>query len=317
MKRNMQHFARQVFAVHGIHGEPERLGGGWTNEVFAAGGLVLRCTANTASGRLRREMQLARLLPAEVGYPAVVDSGHTDDCDWMLCQRIPGSNLEDAWAELSWTERADALEQLWQRARCVHALDAEAVRPYMNGHLWYFTSADNALAEAGLLRERALLTAAQHEALSDFIHRFEAAMAGAPRVPVHGDLTPANAMWHEGQITALMDFECATLAPKEADLMMLLNTAFERADLPEAAPDPSGEQRFHARMQALVQAENPNWDILQGYEAIKLTHHVVMDADDEDFSPEHDELVSLLALLADRRGRLDAVLPCPRTEVDP
>ena len=115
-------------------------------------------------------------------------------------------------------------------------------------------------------------------------------------------------MWHESNITALMDFECATIAPKEADLMMLLNTAYERMDLQDVASDFVAEQEFHNRMRELVQKEAPDWNLLQGYRVIKLVHHVVMDMDDEDFSPEHEELVCLLALLKNGKGKLAPVM---------
>lgn len=308
MEKDMLKFARDLFAAHGVMEEPERLSGGWTNCVFAANGLVLRCTANIESGRLRRETGLAKLLPVEVGYPEIVDSGSTDGCDWMLCKRVSGTNLENAWEKLSWEERADALEQFWKRVKQVHSLSIEAVRPYVNETLWYISTMDSALREAEMLRERNVLNAAQCELVKGYIYRFEAALKRAKCVPVHGDLTPANAMWNEGKIVALMDFECAVIAPKEADLMMLLNTAFERSDLPEAESDAEGKRKFNERMLTLVQEETPDWEILQGYQAIKLMHHVAMDIDDEDFSPEHEELVSLYALLQDGKGMFAAVM---------
>ena len=93
------------------------------------------------------------------------------------------------------------------------------------------------------------------------------------------------------------------------DLMMLLNSAYEREDLPAAKPDSVAEQHFHARMRELIERENVNWDILQGYRVIKLMHHVAMDMEDEDFTPEQEEMVELLALLKDGKGRFVTVMP--------
>ena len=308
MEKDMLKFARETFAAHGVMDEPERLSGGWTNYVFAAGELVLRCTPNVESGRLRRETQLAQLLPEEVGYPEIIDSGNTEECDWMLCRRIFGTNLEDAWEKLSWEERGDALEQLWKRAKQVHTVNTETVRPFVSENLWYISTMENALREADVLLERNLINAEQCNVVKGYICRFETALQHAKCVLVHGDLTPANTMWYEGKNVALMDFECAAIAPKEADLMMLLNTAYERNDLPEAQPDFEAEQHFNARMLSLVQEETPDWDVLQGYEVIKLMHHVAMDMDDEDFSPEHEELVCLLALLENGKGMFSPVM---------
>ena len=308
-KKEYPQFARDLFVMHGVTDEPKRLSGGWTNCVFAAGGFVLRYTTDIESGRLRRETRLAQSLPAEVAYPEIVDSGGTDGCDWMLCRRILGTNLEDAWEKLSWEERAEALEQLWMRAKHVHAINPDTVRTFVNENLWYITTMENALREAEALKESNVIKAEQYEAAKGYIYRFEAAMKQAECVLVHGDLTPANAMWHDGKITALMDFECAAIAPKEADLMMLLNTAYERGDLSVAESDFKAKQRFNDRMRALVEKETPDWEILQGYQAIKLMHHVCMDMNDEDFSEGHEELVSLLALLKDGKGKLAEVMP--------
>ena len=305
---SMLQFVRKILKVHGENSEPKRLSGGWTNFVYAAGDLVLRFTANLESGRLSRETQLAKLLPEEAGYPELVDSGRTDGYDWMLCKRIHGTNLEDTWPELSRKERANALEQIWKRVKYVHTVATEKVGGYVNNSLWYMTTLENAVAEAELLLERKLLSEEQCEMLKMYIRYFETAMENAQLVPVHGDLTPANVMWKQGKITALMDFECATIAPKEADLMMLLNTAFERMDLRDAVTDVEAEQEFNNRMHELVQKEAPDWDILQGYRVIKLVHHVVMDMDDDDFTVEHEELVCLLDLLKDGKGRLAPVM---------
>lgn len=305
---SMMKFVRSIFAMHGENAEPERLSGGWTNFVYAAGDLVLRFTHNLESGRLHRETQLTKLLPEEVGYPKIVGSGRTSGCDWVLCRRIPGTNLEDAWENLSWTERAEALEQTWKRVKHVHTMGTKEVEVYVNKALWYMENIENAVTEVERLFDRKIISAEQSSMLKEYIFRFEAAIKKADYVSVHGDLTPANTMWHEDKVAALMDFECATIAPKEADLMMLLNTAYERMDLPDTAPDFEAEQQFHNRMRELVQKEAPDWAILQGYRIIKLVHHVVMDMDNQDFSVEHEELVCLLEMLKDGKGRLAPVM---------
>ena len=53
-------FARELLISHGITEEPVRLSGGWTNSVFAAGSVVLRCTDNILDSRLLREIHLAK-----------------------------------------------------------------------------------------------------------------------------------------------------------------------------------------------------------------------------------------------------------------
>lgn len=297
MAKDMLAFAKECFAAHGIAEMPKRLSGGWTNHVFTAGGWVLRCTQNTEGGRLRRETGLARLLPEAVGYPQIQSAGTTDGCDWVLCKRIEGTNLEDAWEKLDWEERASALEQLWQRAKCVHRMDKQAVRPYLNDTLWYFTSADDARAEADTLLEEKLLDACQCRKVKAVIRRFEEAMPQVRCVPVHGDLTPANAIWYEGKTTALIDFECAVIAPVEADLMMLIHAAYGYVDCVYQKASSFAEQQFRNRLAALLEAEHPNPVILRGFEVIKLMHHVYLDRNDADFSADHEDWNSLRAVL--------------------
>ena len=102
MNEKQMIIVRNLFAAHGNAEEPVRLSGGWTNHVFAAGDMVLRCTEDMQSGRLLREAQLARVLPPQVGYPEIIDSGCTENLIWTLCRRIPGMNLEDAWGAMTW-----------------------------------------------------------------------------------------------------------------------------------------------------------------------------------------------------------------------
>lgn len=183
---SMLQFMRTIFNAHGENSEPKRLSGGWTNHVFAAGELVLRFTSNLESGRLHREVQLAKLLPEEAGYPEIVDSGRAYGYDWMLCRRISGINLEDAWVQLSWKERADALEQFWQYVKVVHTMDVDSVSAYVNKSLWYITTAENASAEAELLLAKELISEIQCNEIKRYMERFKEAMKKAEYVPVHG-----------------------------------------------------------------------------------------------------------------------------------
>lgn len=234
---------------------------------------------------------------AASGYPQIRSAGTTDGCDWVLCKRIEGTNLEDAWEGLDWEERASALEQLWQRAKCVHRMARQAVRPYLNDTLWYFSSADDARAEADTLLDEKLLDAGRFRNVMASIRCFEEAVRQAQCVSIHGDLTPANAMWHAGKTVALMDFECAVLAPVEAELMMLIHAAYGYVDCVFQKAHSFAEQQFRNRLAALIDNERPNPVILLGFEVIKLMHHVYLDRNDADFSADHEEWNSLRAVL--------------------
>lgn len=63
-----------VFAQHGVDFTKVRRGG-WTNLVWLEPDLVLRLCTRPGSTSLLRESRLAALLPAEVGYPEIVETG--------------------------------------------------------------------------------------------------------------------------------------------------------------------------------------------------------------------------------------------------
>ena len=58
---------------------------------------------------------------------------------------------------------------------------------------------------------------------------------------VHGDLTFENVLWHEGEITALLDVEWARPGPKDLDLDILLRCAA----YPQLHVAPAFESRTH------------------------------------------------------------------------
>src|SRR3954454_13779994 len=64
-----------------------------TNEVWYAGPYVVRVNARPRRGNLRHEAEIARLPPAEVGYPEVVSYGEDEAAEWLIHRRIPGEVL--------------------------------------------------------------------------------------------------------------------------------------------------------------------------------------------------------------------------------
>jgi scyllo-inosamine 4-kinase len=152
---------------------------------------------------------------------------------------------------LTWPERAAALTQLWSMARAVHCVDLAQAAPLARQRAWY-NSNDPAAAAAATqrLEQQGLLTFSQARAIRDALHGFWATLPGAALALNHGDLTLDNALWQPGQVTALLDFEYAVVAPVQLDLNVLLTCGFG----PDQ-DDPPGARELRAVLSAHVAPE--------------------------------------------------------------
>jgi aminoglycoside phosphotransferase (APT) family kinase protein len=239
--------AARIFDRHQVDFSAARREGGWSNATWSAGGLVLRISVETGSERILREARLASILPPEVGYPPIVETGVTEGLEWMLAEEVAGRNLAEIWPVLGWEARTAALCELWAKARAVHSVDVLLAEAYANGESpFYASSAAEAAGQLARLEEAGVLASSQVAVLSKALDRFWAAVTLAPRVLNHGDLCTENALWDDGRVVALLDFEYAVVAPVELDLNELLKSAYappETAD-PLLDPDGSGQERL-------------------------------------------------------------------------
>jgi scyllo-inosamine 4-kinase len=246
LMQRLQGIAASIFARHGIDFAGVQRAGGWTNAVWLADEAVLRLSTTQGSESLLQEAQLARLFSPGVGYPALLESGTTDGFAWTLARRLPGTSLGDVWDDLCWEERAIALHGLWQRAQAVHTVPTAKAARIARQRAW-FNSTDPTEAQASLARltESGIFTAAQSRVLREALDCFWSALPAAPVVLCHGDLTLDNAMWHAGEVVALLDFEFAVMAPVQLDLNHLVKCAFR----PEDPAHPLTPADFHGTQQ--------------------------------------------------------------------
>jgi len=80
--------ATKIFSKYNPNFNSAERAGGWTNAVWINGDLVLRLSMNKGSDKVRKETELAKLLPSIVGYPKNIENGITNDYEWSLNQRI-------------------------------------------------------------------------------------------------------------------------------------------------------------------------------------------------------------------------------------
>jgi scyllo-inosamine 4-kinase len=268
---DLQAIAASIFAHHGVDFSTVRRAEGWTNAVWLAAGLVLRLSTTRENETLLREARLASLFPPEVGYPTILETGKTAGFAWSLAMRAPGRNLGEAWAGLDWAERVTALQGLWARAQTVHTVPAAEAALIVPRQAWFnVTDAGEAESSLAWLTKSGILASSERRVLQEALNRFWSVVPTAPGVLCHGDLTLGNAVWHAGQVVALLDFEFAVMAPVQLDLNHLVKCAFgpEEAGQPRSVAELQGAQQFRQAVKALalpLLAQAGGRDLLRGY----------------------------------------------------
>ncbi|MBC8444851.1 MAG: aminoglycoside phosphotransferase family protein [Chloroflexi bacterium] len=233
--------AARVFERHSVDFATAHREGGWSNATWSAGGLVLRIAVEAGAKDILREVGLASVLPPEVGYPSIVETGVTEGHEWMLSKQVSGRNLGEIWPVLDWEARTSALCQMWARARAVHSVDVALAAAHTRQESpFYASSAAEAAGQLARLQEAGVLEPGQVTVLSHTLDRFWPALASAPHVLNHGDLCTENVLWRDGKVVALLDLEFAVLAPVELDLNELLKAVYAPYERPDPLPDPDG-----------------------------------------------------------------------------
>lgn len=195
-----------------------------SNEVWLAEGIVLRMGRGD-DGSLRRESALAAVLPEEVGYPNVLGFGVEAGHEWMVTERLLGSNLAEAWPALDATTRRRAIGDLWQRLEALRRADVEHARalgftstPFYALSLESATELLDSVTGPGSPISRSIKAQ-----LEDILEGAFAAMDQVPVTLVHTDAGPHNTVW-SGASSIPVDFEFACIAPIDLELESLFRT---------------------------------------------------------------------------------------------
>lgn len=196
-----------------------------TNEVWLTPHHVIRINRK-ATGRLRREAYLAECLPMTTGYPGIVAAGERGG-DWLVMHRRPGAPLAHSWPTMGNQDRKRATFQIARCLREIHETHAPddlspLAGPQMitSGALFPTQPIHDAIEHAtrlehmplGLLRDLSVRVSELTPALGTF----------ASKTLIHGDLTFENVLWDGKNVTAMIDFEWARVAPPDLDLDVLL-----------------------------------------------------------------------------------------------
>jgi Ser/Thr protein kinase RdoA (MazF antagonist) len=198
-----------------------------TNEVWAAEDYIVRVNRHPIP-RLWREATLASLLPQEVGCPPIVGYGGIVGSDWMVNLRVPGEALSRCWPALTTDLRRDAIRQLADRLRLLHAFTtAEPLPEFDAPQLLDTTTLGSpvepvleALDVAQELPEIDPVVAVQLKVL---VRDLAGTLDQFPLMGmIHGDLHFENVLWYRDEITAVIDFEYTRPAPPDLELDVFL-----------------------------------------------------------------------------------------------
>lgn len=227
-----------------------------SNDAWRIGPVVVRICWRGDLERFAREAAVTTALPEEVPYPEVLDTGSDEDLAWQVTRRVEGVPLSTLWRGLSCAEQRDAVHQIGRAlaALHVHRFPADVVaalaapRPAGETSTAALIGAD--ITPLPLRRAEALLVAARREgrATGELLDEAQARfheladadpLAGDPtpdspgvggglpdpRRPtghavtcVHGDAHLGNALWKNGRLTALLDFEWVRLGPPDLEI---------------------------------------------------------------------------------------------------
>ncbi|MEU3059748.1 aminoglycoside phosphotransferase family protein [Streptomyces subrutilus] len=247
--------ACEVFRRHGEDFARARRAAGWTNATWLGGALAVRVAGTEGSGDLERETRLAAVLPPEVGYPRVLETGTSHGLQWVATARIPAVPLDEAWDGLDWDRRIGATRQLWARARAVHRADPAAAAPLARPrNPFYAVSPGESAQSLRRLHAAGVLTDGELHRLLRALDRHWTALPAARAVLNHGDLSPVNALWDGASVVSLLDFEFAVLAPVHLDLNELVKLAYAPPDQDAAptGPDAAGRRRLQEAVRELA-----------------------------------------------------------------
>ena len=237
--------AARVLARHGVDPASARRAPGWSTLTWLADGLAVRVAASPGPDDLLREARLAARLPRAVGYPRLVDAGTDDGHEWQLTEEVRGANLRELWPKLTWDDRERAALELWQRARAAHAVEHPEADSRSHSPVCAPTP-EAAEAQVAALERRGVLAPDQCAVLRAALESFWAALPAGRRVLCHGDLCVANAIWRDGRVVCLLDFEVAVAAPVELDAHRLLQGIdalpddLDDLEGSDPQPDPTG-----------------------------------------------------------------------------
>ena len=198
-----------------------------TNEVWLTDQHMIRLNRRH-DARLRKEMDLARVLPPEVGYPAILAYGGEQGDDYLVTERPQGQVLAHAWPMLNPSQRQQAVVGLAAMLRALHQVRYPAeTPPIADPPLLHSVDrvapTEKVVAALQLVERHAHVDRALIDDLRAMIRDLTLALEpfDSPTM-IHGDLHFENVLWDGHQVAGLLDFKWSRPAPADLELDVLL-----------------------------------------------------------------------------------------------
>ena len=264
-----QKIAAEIFRQHDLKFETAERAGGWTNAVWFNGDFVLRLSLSKGNDRIRREVELSKMLPKSVGYPKIIATGVAHGHEWSISERIQSKNLNDVWVDLSWSEKAKAVGQIFNIVQSIQSVNVEKIKHLSLQRAWYSPlNKSESLADCERYIAQGIFTESHGRTLYNTLEKFYLQLNQTTPVLNHGDITMDNLLWHEGNVVALIDFEHSSITAPQLDLHSLINLALVPDDKILSAEDGLETQQYIKNvirlLMPMLTAEHHK-DLLLGY----------------------------------------------------
>lgn len=217
--------------------EPKRFPSGQINRVYDLGGCVLKIEGSDltdyAKGVIAPQARIIQTLTAlGAKVPAVIDHGEFAGRPYLLMRKAEGTNLVYDWLKFSLAEKEHFIAQLCEQLKIFHSVKFDDyVLPIYLDHKFanLKTAVANvtnfALIDKSRLKPEYLVDV---EYLEDFFARQQSVLdEGGTAVLVHSDIHLENLFYQGDKLTAIIDFDWISAAPRDYELWKITDVFYD------------------------------------------------------------------------------------------
>ena len=203
------------------------LSGGLSNTVYAVDRrFVVRIGTGVDGDKLPVAADVLRAVEGRVAAPSLVCVDFSRErvpANVLVCSFVEGRLGDEVWAGASGAEREGLVRAVAGELDALHAVRAEAIPCLWALPPWPERVERRARVALARARASESFERLRLDRMEAYLERHVAALDDAsPAVPVHYDVRWENALFRNGVLAALLDFDDVELAPAEADVWELL-----------------------------------------------------------------------------------------------
>lgn len=225
---------RTILTDHDLPIDQIETSDGFANLVVLTPHHVIRLNEGRFPNAFRHEATVLSQLPTNIPHPVAVASGtRPTGGEFLILERLPGMNLEQAWPSLDESDQVRIVQELGSIMKCLHALpigewmhnpwvaDALGTKRWKDA---YHASPEH----YPYLVNSAVLARPELRPLLDSVSAFVAARMYAfePSAGsfIHTDVHFRNVIVNGDRITGLIDFEGSRVGARDVELDMLFRS---------------------------------------------------------------------------------------------